>query len=156
MASKIGCVGLISRTLFLLESQPLFHNILISCDFDENLHEIKADVQQLNHVFMNIILNAAAAMEGKGHLSIRTGQVKNKDRIFIEIEDTGPGIPEDILPHIFEPFFTTKDEGQGTGLGLSMVYGIIENHGGTIFAENLTGKGTKFRIELLYGGERGR
>lgn len=138
----------ISRTLFLLESQTIFHNIEISCDFDDSLPEIYADSQQLNHVFMNIILNAADAMEGNGELNVRTSRIGD-DRILIEIEDTGPGMSEDVCKHIFEPFYTTKEEGKGTGLGLSMVYGIIENHGGSISVESEVGKGTIFKIELL-------
>ena len=66
----------------------------------------------------------------------------------IEIADTGPGIPPNVLPHIFEPFFTTKEEGEGTGLGLSLVYGIVENHGGQIRARSVPGQGTRFIIKL--------
>ena len=66
----------------------------------------------------------------------------------VEIADTGPGIPPDVMPHIFEPFFTTKEEGQGTGIGLSLVYGIVENHDGKIHAVNNTPGGTRFVIEL--------
>jgi len=146
----------LSRTLFLLESQTLFHNIIIECNYDSNLPMIPADSQQLNHVFMNIILNAADAMEGTGKLTVVTGQIAESDRIFIEIKDTGCGIPDHIIPHIFEPFFTTKGEGKGTGLGLSMVYGIIENHGGTVTVESEKGLGTKFRIELSKQSEGGQ
>ena len=138
----------LSRTLFLLESQTIFHNIEIKCEFDENLSVVPADSQQLNHVFMNIILNAADAMEGKGTLTVRTIDT-NQERIKIEIEDTGPGIPDDVRQHIFDPFYTTKEEGKGTGLGLSMVYGIIENHGGSVSVESNPGNGAKFIIELL-------
>ena len=99
-------------------------------------------------MFMNIILNAAQAMEGNGSLKFKTGYLPEKDRVRIDISDTGPGIPEHILPHIFEPFFTTKEEGQGTGLGLSLVYGIVENHSGRIKARSEPGKGTTFIIEL--------
>jgi two-component system, NtrC family, sensor kinase len=127
---------------------------VIDCRYDQDLPLVPADGQQLNHVFMNIILNAADAMEGNGRLIVTTGCVEGENKVYVEIEDTGCGIPEHVLPHIFEPFFTTKEEGKGTGLGLSMVYGIIESHGGTITAENLEGKGTRFRIELL-GQENG-
>ena len=72
----------------------------------------------------------------------------DRERVVIEIADTGPGIPEDILPHIFEPFFTTKEEGEGTGIGLSLVYGIVESHEGRIRALNNTPCGTRFIIEL--------
>jgi len=138
----------ITRTLFLLENQALFQNIITENDLNPDLPAIKADVQQLNHMFMNIILNAAQAMEGKGTLTIKTSFNKDKDHVCIEISDTGPGIPEDIKSNIFEPFFTTKEEGKGTGLGLSIVYGIVENHKGSVQVTSETGKGTTFHIEL--------
>lgn len=138
----------ISRTLFLLGNQTLFHNIEINQDVDDSLPLIPADVQQINHVIMNIILNAAQAMDGQGELLVRTGLVQDKDRVFIEISDTGPGIAEDIIPNIFEPFYTTKEEGKGTGLGLSLVYGIVKDHNGSVSAANRPDKGAVFRVEL--------
>jgi PAS domain S-box-containing protein len=141
----------ISRTLFLLENQSLFHNIKIVKSLDPDLPKVPSDVQQLNHVFMNIILNAAEAMEGTGELRIETLPSDNGCSVLIRISDTGPGIPEEALPHIFEPFFTTKEEGKGTGLGLSLAYGIIENHNGRIWAESKPGRGTSFTIELPMG-----
>jgi signal transduction histidine kinase len=138
----------LTRTLFLLESQTLFQNIDIVKDLDASLPPVYGDIQQLNHLFMNIILNAAQAMEGKGKLTIKSGLLPDADRVCIEISDTGPGIPEDILSHIFEPFFTTKEEGKGTGLGLSLAYRIVENHGGHIKAESKPDEGTQFLIEL--------
>ena len=97
---------------------------------------------------MNIILNAVQAMEGKGKLAVKSYLLPDGNKIRIEISDTGRGIPEEILPHIFEPFFTTKEEGEGTGLGLSLAYNILENHGGNIRARNNPGEGTTFIIEL--------
>lgn len=138
----------ISRTLFLLENQTLFQNIAIEKDLDNQLPKVHSDIQQLNHLFMNIILNAAQAMEGRGRLKIESTYLPAKEHVCIRISDTGPGIPEHILPHIFDPFFTTKEEGEGTGLGLSLVYGIVENHGGQIKAENRPGQGATFIIEL--------
>ncbi|MEA3435548.1 MAG: ATP-binding protein [Thermodesulfobacteriota bacterium] len=138
----------ISRTLFLLENQTLFHNIEIKKNIIPTPPPILADTQQLNHMFMNIILNAAQAMEGNGKLTIKTFKSPDGNWLNIEISDTGPGIPEDVLPHIFNPFFTTKEEGKGTGLGLSMVYGIVENHEGKIAAKSKPGQGTTFIIEF--------
>ena len=138
----------ISRTLFLLENQALFQNIDIIKNLDPSLPPIKADIQQLNHLFMNIILNAAQAMEEQGRIMLKSSLMPNGGRVCIEISDTGPGIPEDILPHIFEPFFTTKEEGKGTGLGLSLVYNIMKNHGGHITAKSKPGQGTTFIIEF--------
>jgi signal transduction histidine kinase len=138
----------IMRTLFLLENQTLFQNIEIVRQLDEDIPPVKGDSQQLNHLFMNIVLNAAQAMGGSGTLTISTKRGGNDNRAHIAIADTGPGIPVDVMPHIFEPFFTTKEEGEGTGIGLSLVYGIVENHGGTIRAVNREPTGTCFFIEL--------
>jgi PAS domain S-box-containing protein len=138
----------ISRTLFLLRSQSLFQDIEIETDFDPRLPAVHSDIQQVNHMFMNIILNAAQAMAGRGRLTIRSAHDPESGCAHFEVADTGPGIPAAVLPHIFEPFFTTKDEGQGTGLGLSLVYGIVENHAGRIKAFSEPGQGARFVIEL--------
>ena len=87
-------------------------------------------------------------MGGTGQLRIETLPSDNGCGILIRISDTGPGIPEDALPHIFEPFFTTKEQGKGTGLGLSLAYGIIENHSGRIWAESKLGEGTEVKVLL--------
>ena len=138
----------ILRTLFLLENQTLFQNIEIVRQLDDAIPPVRGDSQQLNHLFMNIILNAAQAMGGNGKLTVSTTRGANNQRAHIAIADTGPGIPPDVMPQIFDPFFTTKEEGEGTGIGLSLVYGIIENHGGTIRAVNQEPTGTCFFIEL--------
>lgn len=138
----------ITRTLFLLENQTLFQNIKIEKDLAPSLPPVFADIQQLSHVFMNIILNAADAMEGNGTLNVKTYLLSDKDKICIEIADNGPGIEQDILFRIFEPFYTTKQEGKGTGLGLSMTYSIVEDHGGSIRVESKKGEGAVFIIEL--------
>jgi signal transduction histidine kinase len=142
----------LNRTLFLLENQTLFQNITIEKKLTESLPMLVGDIQQLNHIFMNIILNAAQAMEGKGTLTLTTRQAPDADHITIEIADSGPGIPEEDLPRIFDPFFTTKEEGKGTGLGLSLVYNIVENHGGRITAQTRVGEGSTFIIELPLAG----
>jgi len=139
---------IISRTMFLLENQSIFHNIEIEKNLDKDLPLINGDAQQLNHVMMNTILNAADALDGAGKLKLKTRFLPETGTVCIEISDTGAGIPEDVLTHIFEPFYTTKEQGKGTGLGLSMVYGIVESHGGSIRAESESGVGTTFYIEL--------
>ena len=138
----------LTRTLFLLENQTLFQNIDLKKDFQTELPPVSSDAQQLYHLMMNIILNAAQAMDGNGVLHLKTYYKAKQDRVCIEISDTGPGIPEETLPHIFEPFFTTKDEGKGTGLGLSLAYNIVESHGGRMSAKNNPEKGASFIIEL--------
>jgi two-component system NtrC family sensor kinase len=102
---------------------------------------------KLNQVFLNILLNAIQACEPGGRVEIRS-RADREDAIVIEIEDDGCGIRPEHLPHIFEPFFTTKPVGEGTGLGLSVSYGIIRDHGGAIEAVSTLGKGSLFRIRL--------
>ena len=108
--------------------------------------EIECIPSQLNQVFMNLLMNAAHAIEDCGKITIRTGQ--ENDCVWVEIEDTGKGIAPEHMKRIFEPFFTTKPVGQGTGLGLSLSYGIVRKHGGRIEVKSELGKGTNFRVVL--------
>ena len=101
---------------------------------------------QLNQVFLNLLVNAGHAIEGRGVITIRSGQ--EGDRVWVEIEDSGKGIAPENLKRIFDPFFTTKPIGQGTGLGLSLSYGIVQKHGGRIEVQSEMGQGTAFRIWL--------
>ncbi len=146
----------LTRTLFLLENQAIFQNIKIEKNLSPALPEVEVDIQQINHIFMNIILNAAEAMEGKGTLSLATRPSPDGKSVAVEIADTGPGIPPEVLPHIFEPFFTTKDPGKGTGLGLSLAYGIVTAHRGRLSARSEPGQGTAFVIELPIGSVRSK
>ncbi len=132
----------------LLENQALFHNIRIVKDLDPNLPPILANTGQLNQVFMNIILNAAEAMESQGTLTVRTQLGPEQNTVIVEFIDTGCGIKEEHLTRIFDPFFTTKEVGKGTGLGLSMSYGIVEKHRGRIWVKSREGAGATFTIEL--------
>lgn len=138
----------LQQCISLLENQALFHNIRIVNELDPHLPLIMANSSQLNQVFMNIILNAAEAMEGQGTLIIRTQLGLDKTSVLIEFTDTGCGIKAELLPRIFEPFFTTKEVGKGTGLGLAMSYGIIEKHRGRIWVRSKEGEGSTFTIEL--------
>ena len=103
-------------------------------------------LSQLNQVFLNLLINAAQAIESHGIITIRTGQ--EGQNVWVEIEDTGKGIKPEHLDRIFDPFFTTKPVGSGTGLGLSMSYGIVQKHGGSIEVKSEVGKGTVFRVVL--------
>ncbi|MDH4394470.1 MAG: ATP-binding protein [Limnobacter sp.] len=101
---------------------------------------------QLNQVFMNLLVNAAHAIEGSGKITIETGV--QDENLFVKISDTGCGIPKDNLVRIFDPFFTTKPVGKGTGLGLSLSYGIVKRHGGKITVDSELGVGTTFTVWL--------
>lgn len=102
--------------------------------------------QQLNQIFMNLLVNAAQAIEEKGVIKIST--FPENDRVLVEISDTGKGIPSQNLSRVFEPFFTTKPVGKGTGLGLAVAYAIIQKHGGDIKVESEVGKGTRFTVSI--------
>lgn len=108
---------------------------------------------QLNQVFMNLLINAAHAIEERGRITIRTGH--DEEQVWVEIEDTGKGIEPAHLRRIFEPFFTTKPVGQGTGLGLSLSYGILQKHGGLIDVKSEPGTGTVFKVILPRHGVPG-
>ncbi|MDY0211609.1 MAG: ATP-binding protein [Desulfuromonadaceae bacterium] len=139
---------LLDKSLALLEHQSIFQDILIHRNYAEDMPQIEVDPNQLEQVFMNLFLNAAHSMPGGGSLSIDTWQ--DVDKMMIAISDSGSGISTENLTKIFDPFFSTKDQ-QGTGLGLSVSYGIIKNHGGTIEVESTEGVGTRFLISLLMG-----
>ena len=107
---------------------------------------------QLNQVFLNLLVNAAQAIEGFGKIFVRTGYLDSR-WLWIEIEDTGQGIAEAVQSKIFDPFFTTKPVGKGTGLGLSLSYQIIQDHQGKVELDSVVGRGTRFRIYFPVGTE---
>jgi len=139
--------NVVNTSLNLIKQQAMFHGIEIKTSLAENLPEIIGDRARLEEVFLNLFINAADAMNGKGLLTITTKLTSNNS-IKVLVSDTGEGIDQEHLQHIFEPFFTTKEPGKGTGLGLSIVYGIIKKHNGLIEAESEPGKGTTFIISL--------
>ncbi|MDD3846731.1 MAG: [Fe-Fe] hydrogenase large subunit C-terminal domain-containing protein [Syntrophorhabdaceae bacterium] len=135
---------LIEETLGLLVNQVLFQNIKIKKTFGDDIPMLFADATQLKQVFLNIMLNAAQAMAGKGSLVITTAH--DAGMITVKIKDTGPGIPPENVGKLFNPFFTTKEK--GTGLGLAISYGIVERHSGQIDVDTELGKGSTFIITL--------
>ena len=111
-----------------------------------DLPEVNCLPSQLNQVFMNLLVNAGQAIQTRGEISIRTGT--EGENVWIEVADTGSGIPKESLSRIFDPFFTTKPVGKGTGLGLSLSYSIVHKHHGRIDVSSEVGKGTTFRVTL--------
>jgi PAS domain S-box-containing protein len=111
-----------------------------------DLPQIYCLPSQLNQVFMNLLVNAAQAIKERGTVTIRTG--REGERIWVEVSDTGSGIPPEIIPRLFDPFFTTKPVGKGTGLGLSVSFKIVEKHHGRIEVRSEVGKGATFRVIL--------
>jgi len=134
-------------TLALVKDQSIFLGIEVDTRLTEDLPPVRGDYSRLEEVFLNLFVNAADAMAGKGVLKITT-RLNTLNSVRVSVSDTGKGIERSFLQHIFEPFFTTKDAGQGTGLGLSIAYGIIREHNGTIDVESEAGRGTTFVITL--------
>jgi two-component system NtrC family sensor kinase len=138
----------VDRSLAIVEGQTIFQNIILDKTYASDLPKIVADESQLQQVFMNIIINAAEAMDGKGKLSLSTSINTDRTQIEIKISDTGHGIKEEDKKRLFEPFFSTKEVGKGTGLGLAISYSIIQKHQGTIEVESQEGRGSAFTIKL--------
>jgi len=136
------------QCLSFVENQALFLNIQIIKNFQEDLPMIVVDPSQIERVIMNMIINAAEAMDGSGELILATRSGPYSEHIELEFRDTGQGISSENLEKIFDPFFTTKDVGHGTGLGLAISYGVVKAHNGTVSVESEVGKGTAFIVRL--------
>lgn len=137
---------IIKRTLQLLEHQAAFQNIRVIKKLDESLPQIKVDKDKIKQVFWNLMINAAEAMPHGGTLTLFSQLSGDKKYVEVVFTDTGTGIPQEYLNKLFDPFFTTK--GGGTGLGLAVSYGIIEQHQGKIEVKSEPGKGSVFTISL--------
>ena len=139
---------LVRHTLSLIEGQAVFRGIKILKNLDPQVPLVLLDANQVQQVFINIILNSADAMPDGGILTITTQAAAGDGYAQVHFADTGVGIPEKDLHRIFDPFFTTKGERRGTGLGLAVSYGIVERHHGRIEVQSEEGKGTIFTVKL--------
>jgi two-component system NtrC family sensor kinase len=140
--------AILRECLALVERQAMFHNIEIRSDFAPDLPPAAADPTQVQQVFMNLIINAAEAMEGGGRLSLATRFDPAERAVEAAVTDTGHGIAPGDMDRIFDPFFTTKGVGHGTGLGLSISYGIVKEHHGTITVDSEVGRGSTFTVRF--------
>jgi len=125
--------------------------VVVQDELPETLPPVKANAQELEQVFLNLLLNALDAMPKGGRLKVSAATTALRDEqpaVAVAVADTGVGIPETIRDRIFEPFFTTKQEGRGTGLGLSICLGLVRSHGGEIEVESEPGRGSRFTIKL--------
>jgi len=138
--------GVIGDVLSLLEHQFRSSRVQVRKELASPALIVRGVEYKLQQVFLNLFLNARDAMPKGGWLSVST-HIDGAQAI-IELSDTGVGIPAEHLARIYDPFFTTKPEGRGTGLGLSVTYGIVQEHGGTLQCESTVGQGTKFRLLL--------
>jgi len=151
--SQIFVNDVITRSAAIVDHQLSLNNVHISCELGENIPAISGNANQLQQVLMNLMINAQQAM-GDGGGKVDIVSFVNGESVMIEVLDTGPGIDEDVAAKIFEPFFTTKPAGEGTGLGLSVTYGIIQDHGGDISVARAENGGAKFVIKLPLNTER--
>ncbi len=139
---------LLEHGLDLIRDRKFFMGIHIRKELSDEMTLIEGDKDQLGQVIVNLVLNAVDAMGHEGTLTLRTYRDKPAQKAYIEVSDTGRGIPPEDLGRIFDPFFTTKAPGKGTGLGLSTAYGILKENGGRIWVKETSEKGTTFAIEL--------
>jgi PAS domain S-box-containing protein len=138
----------VRAALDLLQNQPIFKDIEVILDLSPTPVEVICDSSQIQQAFTNLLVNAAEAISGRGQITIRNWRDASRQMAAVSFTDTGCGISPESLEQIFEPFFTTKQEGHGTGLGLTIVYGIIERHGGTIKVDSRLGQGATFTVWL--------
>ena len=147
LLSKISLYRLVADTIAFIEHQPMLRGKLLQNEVPADLPHIRADANQLSQVLMNLLLNAAQATPEGGTISLSATKLTYVDMIEVRVNDTGCGIPPDILAHLFEPFFTTK-RGRGTGLGLSICQAYVRSHNGEIRADSVVNHGTTVTLTL--------
>ena len=141
----------VRETLALRAYEQRVTNIVVIDALASGLPQVFADAHQIQQVLLNLVINAEQAMlsaHGRGTLVVRTWHEAERDAVVLEINDDGPGVPGDVQQKIFDPFFTTKEVGKGTGLGLTVAYAIVQEHGGRIKVESPSGRGASFFVEL--------
>ncbi|RJQ22191.1 MAG: HAMP domain-containing protein [Nitrospiraceae bacterium] len=147
---RVSINDVLSRTIFMVQNQEKFHHIKFNIKLEDSHFTIIGDPSQFQQIFLNMFINAADAMNGRGNMFISTRRLTENAKPYVEIEftDEGCGIKEEDMPKLFEPFFTTKPVGKGTGLGLSVSHGIVKHLGGYIKVKSVVGKGTSFLVRL--------
>ncbi|QJT09717.1 sensor histidine kinase [Oceanidesulfovibrio marinus] len=145
--SPLQVLDVIDSTVTLIKNQLMVTGVTLDMDIPEDIPDIQGNLRNLQQVFMNLLLNAIQAMPGGGAITIAAREQGQK-MVRIEVRDTGAGIDPKVLEHIFEPFFTTKEVGKGTGLGLAVMYSIVQRHGGRVEVKSEPGKGSVFAVIL--------
>ncbi len=146
--AALSVADLIYKCVLLSQHRMRLCNIELHHNIASDIPTVQGDASQLQQCLINLIFNAMDAMDKGGRMDINAGYDGPEKIVFIQVKDTGHGITPENRQRIFEPFFTTKDEGYGVGLGLSIVFGIMEGHGGRVGVESIPGKGTCFSLYL--------
>ena len=149
--SMVDLNHVVRDTLALRAYEQRVTNIAVIDALASGLPQVFADAHQVQQVLLNLVINAEQAMlsaHGRGTLVVRTWHERDQGSVVLEINDDGPGVPEDVQQKIFDPFFTTKEVGKGTGLGLTVAYAIVQEHGGRIRVESPQGRGASFFVEF--------
>ncbi len=154
-ARRVDINEVLRTVLTLCRHRMSLQKIELEESLAEDLPEVIGDYNHIQQCFINVVFNAIEAMPDGGKLTVRTRYEKEKKKIRIDICDTGCGIPEENISRIFEPFFSTKTDDKGVGLGLSVVYGIMREHRGSIFVDSKVGEGTCFIIRFPEAGPNG-
>ena len=144
--SQVNLNQLVEDGVQFFEARCRKQDIVLALDLQSGLPDLTADPGQLSQVLVILVVNAIQAMPGAGRVTVKTRA--DASRVSLIVEDTGLGIPADLLPKLFVPFFTTKEVGEGTGLGLSVAHGIVASHQGSIVVESEEGRGSRFEIRL--------
>jgi two-component system NtrC family sensor kinase len=142
--------GIVTSTVNLIGHKLKLMGVSMELHLDDSVPLITCDASQMQQVLINLVMNGAEAAHGKedGCVTVRTSTPQSNDAVVLEVHDTGDGIPAENIPKLYTPFFTTKGEGKGVGLGLAVVYGIVNAHGGDIEVQSKVGEGTVFRVTL--------
>jgi two-component system, NtrC family, sensor kinase len=149
----VNLADLLDDVFLLMGNRMDLAGITLNREIGRDLPFIRGDSNKLKQGLLNLLLNSVEAMPNGGTISVSVDLHPDTEHVRIRIQDTGPGIPKEIQGNIFEPFFSTKENGKGVGLGLSVVYGIIGEHGGTIELESREGEGAAFTLTLPTAGK---
>jgi two-component system, NtrC family, sensor kinase len=144
--SPVSVPAALEAAIGLARVQPRFCAVRVEVEAPPDVPRVLGRDREMSQVFLNLLLNAADAMEGQGEVRVRVRP--DADAVEVEVADSGPGIPPEDLPRVFDPFFTTKPPGAGSGLGLAVTHSLVDSFGGTIEAANEGGKGAVFRLRL--------
>ena len=151
-SAEVDLNGIIRHTVSLVSHKLELNRVMVRMELAPQLPHVRCDPSRIEQVVLNLVMNASEAMPEGGEVVVRTSLDPSRDEVLLEVEDTGTGIPAELIPRIFDPFFSTKEEGTGVGLGLAVVYGNVDAHKGTLDVSSRVNEGTTFTVRLPRAG----